>query len=326
MTAHHLLFSQAALASVLMLLFAGFWGCPFLALVCEMAGRITKRIFLDKLALQLTRLGILIHTGIWLGCTAGFAALWYTHPQEILALTGPFTRILWPTWGIGLVGTGLFIAYFVTWKQLKKERKPLHMLLGLGGFVLIKPLCWVPALIARTRFLEASEHMVPAIPPVNSLFWPMGVQWAFMALTLTAVLGSLYLLIRRNRDDFGRDYYKFALPVCAKWALFPVVADLATCVWLAVMVAPSIPVVSAPLWAALALREVSLFLCILIWVVIIRTATPLRFKGMILTSGLFAWTFLMGTVVTFWEILGRYTGVYAPQTFVGDLLTSLGLS
>ena len=297
MITSHLLFSQAALAAVLLLLFAGFWGCPFMALACELAGRITKRIFLDKLALQLTRLSILIHTGIWIGCTTGFAALWYTHPEEILGFMRPVARVLWPTWGIGLVGTGLLITYLVTWKQLKKDKKPIHMILGLGGFVLIKP-----------------------------LFWPIGVQWAFMALTLAGVLGSLYLLLRRNRDDFGRDYYKFALPICAKWALFPVVADLATCAWIAILVAPTMPAVPTSLWAALALRELSLILCIIIWIVIMKTATPLRFKGMILASGLFAWTFLMGTVATLWEILGRYTGVYTPHSFVGDLLTSLGLS
>ncbi|GAU09736.1 hypothetical protein [Desulfoplanes formicivorans] len=326
MIAHHLLFSQAALAAMLLLLFAGFWGCPFIALVCEMAGRMTKRIFLDKLAQQMARLGVLIHTGIWLGCVAGGAVLWHTHPES-LALTNPLARFLLSTLGLGLVGTGLLIAYFTTWKQLKKDKKPIHIIMGLVGFVLIKPLFWVPALMVRNLFVTTSGQILPAIPPAHSLFWPIGVQWAFMAITLTAVLGSLYLLIRRYRDDFGRDYYKFALPVCAKWALFPVVADLATCAWIAALVAPAIQTPDmTSLWAALALRELSLIVCIIIWVVIMKTATPLRFKGMILASGLFAWTFLVGSVATLWEILGRYTGVYVPHSFVGDLLTYLGLS
>jgi hypothetical protein len=78
--------------------------------------------------------------------------------------------------------------------------------------------------------------------------------------------------------------------------------------------------------AATAIRGGSLLLCVIIWVVIMKTATPLRFKGMIVASGLFAWTFLIGTLAALWEMLGPYTGVYTPHSFAGSLLTWLGLS
>ena len=322
----NLTFSQAALAALLLFLFAGFWGCPIIALVCEIAGRMTKRIFLDKLALQMTRLGTLIHMGLWLGFAASAVTLWYTQP-DLIALAQPYARFLLPILGLSIVGTGLFITYFATWKQLKKDKKPMHMALGIAGLICIKPLFWIPALLVRTLALAETDQTWLLIPPVDSMFWAIGMQWVFMAISLSAVLGSLYLLIRRNRDDFGRDYYKFALPVCAKWALFPFVAVLATCAWIAALAYPTVDVMGAtPLLAAIGIRGTSLILCVIIWVVIMRTATPLRFKGMILATGLFAWTFLLGTIAAIYEMLGRYTGLYTPHSFAGDLLTYLGLS
>ncbi|MGX9366553.1 hypothetical protein ACTVJH_11015 [Desulfoplanes sp. PS50] len=322
----YLSFSQAALTALVLFLFAGFWGCPIIALVCEIAGRMSKRIFLDKLALQMTRLGSLIHIGTWLGLIAGVAALWYRQPESI-ALIRPSAWLLLPTLGLGLVGTGLFIIYFATWNLLKKEKKKIHMILGLAGFMLLKPLFWIPVLIIRSKVLGTNLEFQSLFPPLNSLFWPVGIQWAFTSLSMAAVLGSLYLLIRRNRDDFGRDYYKFALPVCAKWALFPFIAVLATCAWIAALTYSAVNIQQAtPLMAATAIRGGSLLLCVIIWVVIMKTATPLRFKGMIVASGLFAWTFLIGTLAALWEMLGPYTGVYTPHSFAGSLLTWLGLS
>jgi hypothetical protein len=322
----YLSFSQAALAGLVLFLLAGFWGCPIIALACEIAGRMSKRIFLDKLALQMTRLGSLIHAGIWLGLILVGLMAWYVQPESIARIRS-YSWLLLPTLGLGLVGTGLFMVYFATWNQLRKNKKTVHMLMGFAGFVFIKPLFWVPVLIMRGRILGAPDQLGALLPPINSLFWPIGIQWAFTSLSLAAVLGSLYLLVRRNRDDFGRDYYKFALPVCAKWALFPLAAVLATCVWIAIQTSPAVDTLHpTPFLGAMAIRGLGIALCVVTWVVIMKTATPLRFKGMILASGLFAWAFLVGTVASLYELIGTFTGLYVPHSFVANLLASLGLS
>ncbi len=321
----HLTFSQTALAALLLLLFAGFWGCPTISLVCELTGTLTKRIFLDKLALQMARLGTLIHLGVWAGGVASCLLVCSLYPP-LLALSWQHALWLFPLLGLSLTGTILIVLVFTTWKHFKKAKKPLHIALGFAGLLCLKPLFWVSAMIIRFQFLAQNNQPVPFLPPLDSTFWPLAIQWIFTVITLAAILGSIYLLIRRNRDDFGRDYYKFALQVCAKWAVFPLIGMVIACFWLAVLAFPQIGFPAPPsLLAAIAIRAFSLMPCLIIWILLIRNPNPLRFKGMILTTGLLAWIFLLGTITTLYEIIARHTGLYPPHTFTRELLTYLGL-
>ncbi len=323
---NYLSFSQTAMAALLLLLMAGFWGCPIIAILSELAGKITKKIFLDKFALQITRLSILLHAGLWLGCLTLGLILWYRYPG-LFTLAQPWMRYILPIFGLALAGTLLLMVSLATWNRLKKKKKILHIAIGLMGVLLLKPLFWCPVLLLRNLALEKAGQTVHLFPPLHSMFWPVGMQWVFTAISLAAVLGSLYLLVRRQHDDFGRDYYNYALPVCAKWALFPFAGVVVFCSWIAFLAFPFIELTNnTPLFAAMGIRGTSLLSCVIIWIVIMKTPTPLRYKGMILTSILLAWTFLMGSILTFYEILGNYTGFYTPHSFLEPLLTSWGLS
>ncbi len=323
---HNLSFSQTALAALLLILLAGFWGCPIIAILSEITGKITRRVFLDKFALQITRLGVLLHVGLWMGCITSGLILWYMYP-EILSLLQPWPGRILPVLGLALTGTILLVTSFATWKHLKKNKKTLHIAIGIAGVILIKPLFWLPALLVRNLVLIKAGQTEQLCPPLHSMFWPVTMQWVFTTISLAAILASLYLLIRRHHDDFGRDYYNYALPVCAKWALFPFGGVIVFCSWIAFLAFPFIDLTNATsLLAAISIRGASLLLCLIVWIVIMKTPTPLRFKGMILTTILLAWTFLMGTILTFYEILGKYTGFYTPHSFLESLLTSWGLS
>ncbi|WP_462324551.1 hypothetical protein [Desulfoplanes sp.] len=322
---NQLLFPQASLAALVFFVFAGFWGTFIIAFVCEIAGRMNKRIFLDKLAMQMARLGTLIHIGTWLGLGALTLGLLYTQTDIVVPLR-EHPRVLLATLGLALIGTGVLITYFATWKRLRKEKKPVHMAIGLVGLVLTKPLFWIPALAVRSLALGEQGPIWPSIPPIGSMLWAVGIQWAFLAISMSAVLGSIYLLFRRNRDDFGRDYYKFALPVCAKWALFPFFGVLITCMWISLLAQSSVEIPgSTALTTALATRAASIILCVGIWLLIMKSATPLRYKGMVFVSGLLSWVFLLATIAALWEIIGKYSGLYIPHTFIADILTYFGI-
>ena len=321
----HLTPQAAGLLALLLLFTAGIWGTYIIAFACEIAGKITRRVFLDKFALQMARLGALIHIAFWpaLGWCS-FKLL--QNGGNLLPIVHDNKPIFLGTLGLSLAGTILILIYFGTWKVLKKNRKPLHILIGAIGLLCMKPLFWIPIIAARALAMDLNVPLVQAIPPLDSILWPMGLQWAFLSLSLAGVLGLVYLLLRRNRDDFGRDYYKYALPVCARWALFPFIVILPLCGWLYVLIAPQVDITaSLPLMASLALRAFSLLFAALLWLIIMRSPNPLRLKGVILTSAFLTWTFLLGTLGAFVEIIGLYSGLFTPRTFIADILTAFGV-
>jgi len=62
--------------------------------------------------------------------------------------------------------------------------------------------------------LEINNLLIPKdIHPVL-IFW----SYIFLSIGVSSLYGTFYLMIRRNRDDFGRDYYKFSIPSCARWS------------------------------------------------------------------------------------------------------------
>ncbi len=321
----HLTPLTAGLLALLLLFTAGIWGTYIIAFLCESAGRITRRVFLDKYALQMARLGTLIHMAVWIalgGCTW----LLLQKKGSLPAALPASEYLLWGTLGSSLLGTVLLALYFATWKVLKKGKKPLHILMGGAGILCMKPLFWIPLAAARALAMDLKGPLYQALPPCDSLLWPLGLQWVFLAVSLSAVLGLVYLLMRRNRDDFGRDYYKYALPVCARWALYPFAATLLLCGWVYVLITPALAfTTSLSLMASTALAALSLLLAALCWLGIMRSANPLRLKGVILAGVLLTWTFLLGTLSALWEIIGLYSGLFVPQTFMADILTGLGV-
>lgn len=54
--------------------------------------------------------------------------------------------------------------------------------------------------------------------PYDSFFWPLLAEAVPLGLTACAACATLWLLLMRDRQDYGRDYYAFALPSCARWA------------------------------------------------------------------------------------------------------------
>jgi len=58
------------------------------------------------------------------------------------------------------------------------------------------------------RDILLPKQILPAFIGWNYLFFSIGIAGS---------VSTFYLMIRRNKDDYGRDYYKFSIPVSAKW-------------------------------------------------------------------------------------------------------------
>jgi len=116
----------------------------------------------------------------------------------------------------------------------------------------------------------------------SSMALPLAVMYPLISITSAAALSCSYLVLRRNRDDFGRDYYNFGLRLAARWAFIPMLGFLACQGWLYAVLPEAFRTMTleTPLgyvWLAAVAVGV---LCLVPWLLIARSEAPLRLKGL----------------------------------------------
>ena len=279
-------------AALFLLAALGVLGACVIAPVNEMVARSRKKIFFDKFAEQLTAMNLLAAVIAVIGLIAGFFMLssgqewfqlWLRKQQiELYVLLG------------GLAGLLIFTpVYRFTWKKMRKQKNT-HIPLGLvttatglltlvaGGMVALK---------MRTAYMVTAGATQAAVTALQSVYVP------FMAFLITAALSSagalslVYLVLRRNKDDFGRDYYKFSLPLAARWSIIPTVLVLITQAWL-IMTLPETAKAVVLTGNGLILWIVAMICTALscgVWVPVSKSDSPLQFKGLIFLGTTLLW-------------------------------------
>jgi len=245
--------------------------------------------FWDKLARQLAAMGVKGLLGFLLLLAP--AVVWLSGLVEIpdgLAL-GPKGRLLRDALLPLLSGWLGLIIYSGSWIQLRHNR-PLHRVLG--GVSLVAVLagtyCTMNVLALWASWAEPAAGG-PAWEkmwlPAHWTIWPAFAAIVGNGIGAAGALGMGYLVLRRNRDDFGRDYYRFALPQAARWGLVLLLPVAITAGWLAWRGVTWTP------FSAAHLGGVGVAALVGVWlnVRVIRSRHPLRLKGSVFAACLLAW-------------------------------------
>ncbi|MCF8085463.1 MAG: hypothetical protein K9J48_01095 [Desulfohalobiaceae bacterium] len=179
--------------------------------------------------------------------------------------------------------------YSGSWVQLRRSRA-LHRVLG--GMSLLGVLggayCGLNLLLS---------WMVQGGIPTSGAVWEAiwfpatGAVWPALAAVTgngvggAGIAGMGYLILRRNKDDFGRDYYRFAMPQAARWGLVLLAPVAIAAGWLGLRGLTWTPVLAS----SLALVGVAALVGVWLNVRVIRSSHPLRLKGGALAACLLAW-------------------------------------
>ncbi len=292
-----MLFSPDTMATALAASFVGLvllavGTTPILAVACQQLAILRNKNFYDKLAKQLASMATTLG-GVFLTAIAAGAAHAAIRTPEIFQ--GPFRLPLMAVLGTVTFAYGLLVAYTLLWKTLRQS-KSLHMLIG--AFTAVTMGSGIFLVLGLARSMMQLGHAVPANAgnlaifttiysiPAGSLTWPLYAQCLIGGIGAAAMLGQCYLLLRRNRDDFGRDYYKFAAPTCATWAIVPTLLQLLPAAWLFTILRPALGPVSAdnPLMLCGAIAGALPLAACLLWVRVRRSETPMRHKVAIILS------------------------------------------
>ncbi len=268
-------------------------GAAMTAFVCECAAIIRKKAFLDKYAKQLTSLSL---WGLLIAVIAGGSALFVASnklPDLKQWLLSNNTPALPFGASLGLTLFSLAL-YKANWRNLRQGKGP-H--LYLGAFVVLGSLASLHTGMATAnsfaaRFLVTKSIDIPLpwlyAPTNNSLFWPLTIAALMLCLAYGGGVGAAYLVHRRTRDDFGRDYYNYALPKGALWGLIPMAGFLGAVGWLCSQLPKeTIKLLTTHPLVCYAGSALGLaLLAALCWLPVALSKQPLRLKGLILTAAL----------------------------------------
>jgi hypothetical protein len=307
------LWAYAALP-FLLLLAALFWGAPAMALVSELIGMVSGRPFPARVARQVSRLGVRGHALFWIIALAG-GALLMNHPfrqSEFVTVNGlllAFTAAL-PFFGsLGLV------AYDLGWKTAK-ERRVVHFLLGCVSNVAIKCGYWGLVALGLVAFRGLPLDSPAFLPPWGSALWPLIALWLPMALCLTAAAGLVYLILRRNTDDWGRDYYRFAAPFLGKWHIALGLVTLGVTVWMYLNLQGVFNLHLPQIFYAAAAGTGCLVLAMVFSLAVCASENPMRLKGAMILVAFLSLLHALLTVTAITETLNRYVEGWSVPTFM----------
>ncbi|MGL1863717.1 MAG: hypothetical protein OCC46_14420 [Pseudodesulfovibrio sp.] len=265
------------------------FGSPVVAVLGEIAAKTKSKVFYDKYGQQTAAMGCVLLALLIIVDIAAVSVAYIKFPQMLQKVITPASPFLGP-----LIAMGVFIIiglpYFLTWKKMRNA-KGLHMTLGMIA-ALASLICIALAIPAKLMIgLPPEMAQAQMELGILSMILPMAVMYTILIVAAAAGLSCAYLVIRRNKDDFGRDYYNFALKQAARWATLPMIGFLGCQGWLFAVLPEHFKTMTlgTPLglvWAAgLALGS----LCVIVWIIIARSETPLQLKGLTFLAVALLW-------------------------------------
>lgn len=298
----------AAIATALIL--AACFG-PMIAVVSEKLAVSKKRGFYTKAARQIAEMSLffgILAAGLLVACVLWIAA------DEPAIFQFPYRLPLVAT-GSAIALTLAVLGLYVVLRPRKGPSTTTHNAIGL-----IAALCSLVALFLCTGMIRRLVHTVPEfsaelpwgeqltqffIIPSGSLFWPLLLEAVPAGLAFAGAFATVWLVIMRERQDYGRDYYTFALPYCAKWALFATLLAVPAGAY-AMLRGEDIMLPELSHLPSLLLDFLSVILPLLaclIWSTVIKSEHPMRRKISVFASWLFLLTGFAGQILMLNKII-----------------------
>jgi hypothetical protein len=259
-------------------------GIPCIAGVGGFAISKRSKIFQNKFGQQAGTFALLAGGYIFLVLAAAAVSL---------TLRLPEVAVFWFSTPLPLVplavslffGAAFFLLYRGLWQKMK-DRKRIHAAIGIASAVSLWFFMYCAAASFRLFTLRLDlpdEILLFFFPGHDSSFWAVTAQALCLSASLAGAFSAVYLLLRRNKDDFGRDYYNATLRQASRWAFFAGIPQILCAAWLISALWPSMEHIGglgAVEWPLAASAVLGLAACAL-WGVVSFQANALRFKLMI---------------------------------------------
>ncbi len=266
----------------------------------QLKGARSGRSIFDKAARQLATAGLVLGWTMLIG-----SRVWLFFKSDGYVPTsflGTMVELSWGVFGFAVIASSI---HFAVWKPLANH-KYIHAFLAyfssINGLFSLFVLMGSVRLVAAVDLPNATEltlmdlfnfSVIPS-PLVTALILilPLG-------LAMPPLAAIIWLFIRRQKEDYGRDYYNVLVTWCAKWGLVGwvlVSTILLATVWLDLQpmlapviagTAPAASLVSTDLIEPVLRVLLPLFICISLRMTT-RAELPMRMKPWLIVSFLLA--------------------------------------
>ena len=284
------------------------------AFVAEAAYGLGRGKFRDKFGQQAAAMGPKVLLLLLL-LVAPLIAWGLSLAEDPLGLAlSPYGKVIQAALAPLLAGWLGMAVYSGSWVALRRS-KGLHRLLGgvslLGLLAGLYSCINIGAAWMLADGISASSPWRMVWLPVSWGVWPVWAAVVGNGVGAAGVLGMGYLVLRRNKDDFGRDYYRFALARAGRWGLvllLPVVIAAAWLGYLGVAWPPALMV---------SLSVVAIAALAVVWLSarVMRSQHPLRLKGEIIVACMLAWILDAALVYALLIVAGVQVGSVSGVLF-----------
>lgn len=284
---------------------------PMIAVVSENLSVSLQRGFYAKAARQTAQMSLFF--GVLAAAFLVACVFWFASDEPAI-LAFPYRLPLAVTGSAIALSLTVLILYVVL-RPAKGPSTTVHTLVGLGGaiFSLI-------SLFLCTGMIRAMLHTTPEIAPQSpwneqlvhffhipseSFFWPLLLESVPLGFAFAGAFATVWLVVMREKQDYGRDYYAFALPYFSKWALGATLLAVPAGVY-AMLRGQDImlPELSRPPSQLLDVLSVMLpLLACLLWVSVIKSPLPMRRKISVVLACIFLLTGFAGQILMLDKII-----------------------
>ncbi len=309
--------SIAELACIVLcsLFFLTIVSLPIMSISGQTLSLIRQRTAYAKCAKQITQLAIYLG---WIITLLSLYPLWLRISPPILALVAqagvdgqPLNYLgLWApikasvylqahvySFGLLFAASTLLSIFYACWKHWKEHRVFLQCLALVAS-------CWYAMSLYSSLCIVYMDITFPLdivsypltlndfyMPSFEASIWGVLPYILPLSFALGAGFACVWLILRRNKDDFGRDYYAQMLPWCASWArnawlvFWLILLGLTGMQWIQMLQTENY--LTNPYF----IRSVAFVLLWLIpgilWAITIRSAHPLRHKATLILAFIF---------------------------------------
>lgn len=271
------------------------FGSPVVALLGELAAKSKSKVFYDKYGQQTASMGAILLILLLIVEAAGIGVIYARYPHYVemfMTQKAAFIPVLAAAGAFLVFG----LPYLLLWKKMRNA-KGAHM--ALGTLASASAVAMIAMAVPAKLGVNISGGTVN--PYIQSLALPVAAVYTVFIMVAAAGLSCAWLVMRRNKDDFGRDYYNFSLKLAARWAFIPMIAVLAFQGWLFASLPDTVCtlVTGTPLGLVWAAGAALSLVCAVIWLLIARSESPLRLKGLTFLAATLLWLSHTANVVLF---------------------------
>lgn len=271
-------------------------GLYFLSATAKIIAVSRRRSAYDKCSRQAALLGLFLGWGLLIGSRIW---LYLTRTNYIDGSVESF--MLEMSWLLLSLGVLFSTIYYCCWRILK-NMPVLHSTLGVLSAVqnCIALVCilFTIRLMAGAASPEAQIFALPALFPDawEASVWSAACYTTPLIFAMAGAFCAFWLMLRRKRDDFGRDYYNQMIPWCTAWA-----RNSWSIVWLLLAIATAQEIWLQPTGASLDREQALLNGCLLLiwiiplllWNLVKRSRIPMRHSWGLVIALIFAFVFML---------------------------------